>query len=84
MGSCYNQDMESLLLTLDSRSTKDSTNQADEVCRADIDDFLEEIIEEAEFDYVSDRAVGNFYDEMDQQDAIEYPHGEIVTGFFPD
>ena len=34
---------------------------------------VEVIDENEEFDYVSDQAVGNFDDEMAQQDEIEYP-----------
>ena len=67
-------DIDSLLMTLESKSTLDSLNPAAiDYIKTDIDEVMDEINEEDEFGYVSDRAVGEFYEEFDQVDRIEYP-----------
>jgi ribosome assembly protein YihI (activator of Der GTPase) len=70
----FGNDIDSLLMTLESKSTLESQNQAAiDYIKTDIDEVMDEINEEDEFGYVSDRAVGEFYEEFDQEDRIEYP-----------
>jgi len=60
-GSLGENDMDSLVFTLDSKSTKESQNfAAMDYIKTDIDEVMYEINEEDEFGYVSDRAVGEF------------------------
>lgn len=73
-GSFAPDDIDSLVFTMDSKSTMESQNQGQmDYLKTDIDEVMDEINEEDEFGYISDRAVGEFYEDMANEDGIEYP-----------